>query len=659
MTPDARRTIADATLCVVVFLAAFFYRFNTLGGTFGGFSNDEFGYLARARQIQAGEVPFLDFNDPGWFLTDYLSAAAQWLGGYNLRSEALLTVGMLSLGAALTFALARRAAGSRIAALVAVAVHIALEPRHYNYPKILLYAVGLALAWAYVDRPNRARLGALGALTGIGFLFRHDHLVYLGALSLVTIAVVHRASIRDGVRATVTLCTVTATFVVPFLVFLALSGGIGEYFRSTLVYVTRDAERTSFSLPRFSVDPSKRLLAMTRVATAATADINVRWKTISDEQRRDRESRYRLTAGALAEGTTWRYRLQDVSRSNIQSLVRDPLVEDTHGIDRTNFQASPAPQPVRLETQLDSPENATAFLYYTFLIMPFVAAVVLFRLRHAMRATRVLSSVRHLAPLLVLALILNVGFLSRGSTNIRIPDVGVTSALLLAWLLSTVVSHDAHLVARNRIARAVLRAGAVIVVCLTVLSVNGLAHASRILGEAGFTRGPVAIVERAGVAWRALGVQPSALNEDDEQPRLLRIAAYVRACTAAEDKLLVLGHYPELYYFSDRRFAGGHAWLLPFYYTADADEALIVARLKRVRVPIVLTENRATYEEEYREVFEQVHAYLQDAYTEAGEVDFGGPLPLRVLVRADLPSIRRYEPLGLPCFMPAESSPAR
>jgi hypothetical protein len=102
------------------------------------------------------------------------------------------------------------------------------------------------------------------------------------------------------------------------------------------------------------------------------------------------------------------------------------------------------------------------------------------------------------------------------------------------------------------------------------------------------------------------------------------------------------------------RFAGGHAWLLPFYYTADADEALIVARLKRVRVPIVLTESRATYEREYRDMFEQVHAYLQDAYTEAGEVDSGGPLPLRVLVRADLPSIRRYEALGLPCFMPAE-----
>ena len=99
----ARHTVADGLLVVAVFATAFFYRFNTLGGALGGFTNDEFGYLARGRQIQSGELPFRDFNDPGWILTDTLSGLAQWLGGYNLRSEALLTVGMLSLGAALTF----------------------------------------------------------------------------------------------------------------------------------------------------------------------------------------------------------------------------------------------------------------------------------------------------------------------------------------------------------------------------------------------------------------------------------------------------------------------------------------------------------------------------------------------------------------------------
>ena len=145
--PTGRRRIAHVALCCGVFLTAFLYRFDSLGGSLGGFSNDEFGYLARARQIQAGDVPFRDFNDPGWFLTDYVSAGAQWLGGYNLRSQALLTIGMLSIAAVLTFLLAWRAAGSLLAALVAVAIQIALDPRHYNYPKLVLYA---AAAAAYV-----------------------------------------------------------------------------------------------------------------------------------------------------------------------------------------------------------------------------------------------------------------------------------------------------------------------------------------------------------------------------------------------------------------------------------------------------------------------------------------------------------------------------
>ena len=127
----------------------------------------------------------------------------------------------------ITFLLAWRAAGSLLAALVAVAIHIALDPRHYNYPKLVLYAAAIALAWAYVDRPTRPRLAALGAIVGVGFLFRHDHLLYLGALGLHDDRV--RASRLDSRRTAraARLCTAAALFVVPFLVFLALNGGIG------------------------------------------------------------------------------------------------------------------------------------------------------------------------------------------------------------------------------------------------------------------------------------------------------------------------------------------------------------------------------------------------------------------------------------------------
>ena len=655
VTMPSRRRAADAVLLIAVLVAAFCYRFNTLGGAFGGFTNDQFGYLARARQIQAGDIPFRDFNDPGWFLTDYLSAAMQWLGGYSLRSEALLTVGMLSLGAALTFVLARRAAGTVVAAAVAVAVHIALDARHYNYPKIVLYATGLALAWAYVDSPSRARLVALGALIGIGFLFRHDHLVYLGALSATTIALVHHASMRDGFRAAAGLCGTVAIFIVPFLIFLALSGGVGEYFRAALVYVTRDAERTSFSLPRLSLDWSKPLVALSRTPVPATVRINVRWHPIAEEARRDGESQFSLVAGEPLDSTTWTYALRDTSPGNIESLVRDPRVDDTHGVDRTNFTV--AETPLRFETQLDTLQNATAFLYYGFLCLPAIAAIVLWRLRRAGGPTHVLSTTGHLVPLLVLAAMLNVGFLSRGSTNIRIADVGVTAVVLLAWLIAALAGRDGHVIAPRFGPRVLLRTGAGVVLCVTILSTNGLAQGSRALREAGFTRGPMALVTQARMAWNTLGTYPPTFIRDEEQPGILRIADYVNRCTSPTDRLFVLGAHPELYYFADRRFAGGHAWLLPLYYSGDADEARIVDRLRGASVPVVLTETRPSYDEDYRPVFEQVHQYLEETYTEAGEVAFGGPQPLRVLVRADLDPMRRYAPLDLPCFTRAAMPP--
>jgi hypothetical protein len=643
-----RRAAVDAVLCGAVFLIAFFYRFNSLGGSLGGFSNDEFGYLARARQIQAGELPFRDFNDPGWFLTDYLAAAAQWLAGYNLRSEALLTIGMLSAAAALTFWLSRRAAGSLIAALLSVAIHVALAPRHYNYPKLVLYAVGIAAAWAYVDRPNRARLTSLGAIIGVGFLFRHDHLIYLGALAVMTLAIVQGPSIRDVVPAAAWLCAAAAVFVVPFLMFLALTGGVGEYFRLALVYAQRDAQRTTFSLPGFSRNPATPLLALNRGTDDSGAEINVRWRVASDVERRDREGKYKLAEGAALDATTWKYRLYDTSHTNVESLVRDPLVEDTSGIDRTTFAVTPANR-LRLETQLDTVENATAFLYYAFFSLPFIAAGVLLKLRKALASSGATVSAAHLVPLIVVAVMLNLGFLSRGSTNIRIPDVGVTSAILLAWLVATVLGRNGRALVPRRIARTCVQALAVIALGLTVLSVNGLAKASRTLQSTRFTDGPFAIAERAGEVWDGLGVHPSVFGEADERPSLLQVADYIRACTAPDDRLFVLGVYPELYYFADRPFAGGHAWLLPFYYSEADDEARIVARLKQARVPIVFTEGRSAYAENYRAVFEQVDEYLRAEYRDVGEIDVGGA-SLTAFARTELTPSGQYELLGLPCF---------
>jgi hypothetical protein len=48
-----------------VFLFTGLYRFNTLGGTYGGFENDHFVPFAYAKQVQAGDQPLRDFSGLG------------------------------------------------------------------------------------------------------------------------------------------------------------------------------------------------------------------------------------------------------------------------------------------------------------------------------------------------------------------------------------------------------------------------------------------------------------------------------------------------------------------------------------------------------------------------------------------------------------------
>ena len=58
--------------------------------------------------------------------------------------------------------------------------------------------------------------------------------------------------------------------------------------------------------------------------------------------------------------------------------------------------------------------------------------------------------------------------------------------------------------------------------------------------------------------------------------------------------------------------------------------------------------------EGFRYDFEQVYQYLEREYREVGGVEAGTGI-LGVLVRSDLTPTRRYEPLGFPCFTPAET----
>ena len=68
------------------------------------------------------------------------------------------------------------------------------------------------------------------------------------------------------------------------------------------------------------------------------AYVNVRWAPSVDEAARERlEREHGLKAVEFREKRTWLYLLADVSKGNIQQIVKDPVVEDTYHIDRKTF----------------------------------------------------------------------------------------------------------------------------------------------------------------------------------------------------------------------------------------------------------------------------------------------------------------------------------
>ena len=215
-----------------------------------GFTNDHFMHLAWARQMLFGELPGRDFVEPGMPLVVVLSAIAQWVAP-NPLSEELLTSGMLGLAAGLTFLLVARLSGSRLVALGATLFELALQPRLYSYPKILVPVLAvLALRW-YLARPSTIRLTAPAATTAIAFLFRHDLGLFAGAGIVVGLWAATDFSVRRTALQVRAFVALTAGLLVPYLLFVQWSEGVVEHFRRGVEFSKGEAHQLWPPLPAF------------------------------------------------------------------------------------------------------------------------------------------------------------------------------------------------------------------------------------------------------------------------------------------------------------------------------------------------------------------------------------------------------------------------
>lgn len=234
-----------------VFLATFVVRLLAVTG----FPNDHYLYLAPAQQMLAGEWPSRDFVDPGTPLMYVASAAARLAIESPLLAEAVVVATAFALAASLTLYAAFLVSGSLVVSIAVAVAQVAMFPRSYHYPKLLVYAAGILLIWHYMRSPGVRRAVPAAIWVVVAFLFRHDHGVFLGGAAVLAAMLTPGAwPVRAGRAAA--MGGLIALSLLPYLAYVEVSSGLAYHFASGLAYSSAEAERTFIGLPAFEPGPA-------------------------------------------------------------------------------------------------------------------------------------------------------------------------------------------------------------------------------------------------------------------------------------------------------------------------------------------------------------------------------------------------------------------
>jgi hypothetical protein len=513
-----------------------------------------------------GDLPDRDFVDNGAPLTHVLSWLAQIALERGTWSEVVLCVTALSTAAALTTLIATRATGSSALGFLAGLFEVLLEPRLYNYPKILVYAAAIPTAWALMDRQTWIRRTAAALVTVLALLFRHDHGVFVGLLCGAAIGASvpsWRLRLQEWLRYGV----LVALLVLPYLAYLQASGGVVTHFVTANSWAARDRDRAPLLWPEFrlSADPQ--------------------------------------TAG---DGSSF-----DVLR-----------------------------------------ENATPWVFYVFVTLPFCALALLGMRRDAWRPGWPRARGK-LCVVALLAIALDAGFL-RGALAARLADVAVPQALVIAWLVGVSLTwlRDGLTSGAARGARTAGLAGAAVVLGVVAVTIEMVAsRAASNVAQSGLVEGPRAIVGRTLASTARLrGAWPAAAQLDAGVTGSLALVRYLSACTREQDRVLVTPYLPQVAALADRPFAGGHTDLRSGFFNTRADQELTVARLRRDVPPVLVVPPSGAEYDALADDMPLVALYLDAEYDPIVDRDLDGGLSVGIRVRRGGREVSRYEPLDLPCF---------
>jgi len=568
----------------IAFLATFFLRFQT-----AEFVNDHFTHLSRARQIVLGEWPIRDFFDPGQFLHYYFSAAAQIIFGYNLFGEALLTVAFVALGAALSYHVSWRLTRSHTIAACTTALEVMSFPRLYNYPKVFLYAAAVWLAWWYAERPARARIPVLAAFTVLAFLFRYDHGLYVGVMTVVLLALLHAKRPREWLTTSGAYAGLCCLLLLPFAVYVQWAYGLQRYVTASLIPARMVQRRVGFQQTlTFSTPQSSWVAQYGSADTPPPSDPGAPAPSSADE------------------GRTPRFH-----------FAEDPR------------------------------QDALALFYWTTVLLPFAALLTVawawWRGTIGGPEAATVATIAGFCVMLWRTMMVD-------NPDARLADVAAPVAIVSAWTAGHWLG-SAPGISRLS-ARDVLKRASVMVIFLTTAwSISTQAELISKLQRYRITEGPLAAADEFKNTYRRLHLRP--INDwaapPADQHGIRALARYVMRCTAPSDRLFIAGAFdPQVYFYTERPFAGGMVHFMRPWHASLPEQRVTIERLERQKVPIALILDLGSFQRGFSYVADYIHTW----YTEVAYSTFDEDAWWHVLVDRRLNPVGVDPTLGLPCYRP-------
>jgi hypothetical protein len=629
-------------------IAAFLWHVILMSGA----ANDNFMHMAMAQQWLAGDWPVRDFFDNGRFLQYALSALAQLTIGDRLLGEALIVGVTWAISTYLVFVLVRQLTTSLPAAFLASLLLIVASARGYSYPKGIVYAVAAVLWWAYVRRPRAGTMIVFGAWVAVAYYWRPDHGLF-AAFGLVLAAVVAHGFRGETVTRVGLAAAATLALVIPFWIYVHATVGLPEYVRTNLVGGREEHEthgQHEWPILRFGG----------RVFVAESPDryapvVSVRWSAGSDPAARQSiRERYGLTSVEV-DGDSERFRLSPRSISDVAALVREPIVEDTAGIDRSSGTLDesrwPAEQRRKFEhawlrlqvlPDLDDRERAAEFAVVLFLLLPLVLLVSSpwIALRMAPGVTAWQLSGFAVFTFAVAFAMLRQPFTARVADAVVL--CAVAFALCTVWLWRTGIGWQMRGLASKALAVAL------VLVTTTNVAVSG--QFDQILNSLSqhWTTNP--IVGAWAVVRPELTASPPLLHYVDRPARItLTLAAYARGCIPPTDRVLVLWFEPEIPYFSERLLAQRHITFPPAWASLAHEQNATIEKITRYKPPIAFA-MAAALDRTARVAYPRVVEYVEREYQVAATVESGGEDYL-IFTRKDRPPVASFGAQAWPCFV--------